>query len=118
VSGLAALLLAHHPDFRGRFAQRDAARVDRLFELIKGSCRPLPFGDPGRSGAGLPDAVTALGPLEYSAPAGESPEPATTTLTAPSEDPLEPLRVAMRAAGLLAPADDGATVRQPPYAGG
>lgn len=70
VTGLAALLLAHHPDFRGRFAGRDSARVDRLFELIKGSCRPLALGDPTRSGAGLPDAVAALGlvPLVTTSP--------------------------------------------------
>ncbi|SFE41392.1 Subtilase family protein [Actinoplanes philippinensis] len=70
VTGLAALLLAHHPDFRG--AARDSARVDHLFELIRGSCRPLPLGDPTRSGAGLPDAVAALGlvpPVTTSPPA-------------------------------------------------
>ncbi|MEU4154897.1 S8 family serine peptidase [Actinoplanes sp. NPDC026670] len=72
VTGLAALLLAHHPDFRGRFAGRDGNRVDRLFELIRTSCRPLALGDPTRSGAGLPDAVAALGlipPVTTSPPA-------------------------------------------------
>jgi subtilisin family serine protease len=61
VAALAALVLAHHADFRDRFMLRNAARVDRLFEIIRGSARPLALGDPGRSGAGLPDATIALG---------------------------------------------------------
>jgi subtilisin family serine protease len=60
VTGLAALVLAHHGDFRDGFRNRDARRVDRLFQIIKSSCAPLDFGDPRRSGAGLPDAVRAL----------------------------------------------------------
>ncbi|GAA1612780.1 S8 family serine peptidase [Actinoplanes couchii] len=90
VSGLAALLLAHHPDFRGRCTVRDAARVDRLFELIKGSCRAL--GDRHRTGAGLPDAVAALGLRQ---PADPWREPA------PQGVSMDTLRVAMRSAGLL-----------------
>jgi subtilisin len=170
VTGLAALLLAHHPDFRGRFAARDGARVDRLFELIRTSCRPLALGDPTRSGAGLPDAVAALGlvpPVTTSPPAhpilaelwtmmaqsglipvsvptvghaqfaqmaapagnhmgpptgghaaqstgypaqfdgvepareGDQSRPSRITLTAPAGEPLDPLRAAMRSAGLL-----------------
>lgn len=60
VSGLAALLIAHHPDFAGPFGARDARRVDRLFELIKRSCAPVDVGDPNRTGAGLPDVTRAL----------------------------------------------------------
>jgi subtilisin len=177
VTGLAALLLAHHPDFRGRFGARDSARVDRLFELIRSSCRPLALGDPTRSGAGLPDAVAALGlvpPVTTSPPAhpilaelwtmmaqsglipvsvptvghphfaamgapmglhmaapgahmagpmgshtavpmgypphfdgseagrdGDQNRPSRITLTAPAGEPLDPLRAAMRSAGLL-----------------
>jgi subtilisin len=162
VTGLAALLLAHHPDFRSRWANRDSARVDRLFELIKGSCRPLALGGMSRSGAGLPDAVAALGlvppvttsppahpilaelwtmmaqsglipvsvptvgspvhlqPAHFGAPAyfpghgdgfpghGDGAgqrdghdQPSRITLTAPAGEPLDPLRAAMRSAGLL-----------------
>jgi subtilisin len=180
VTGLAALLLAHHPDFRSRWANRDSARVDRLFELIKGSCRPLALGGTSRSGAGLPDAVAALGlvppvttsppahpilaelwtmmaqsglipvsvptvgqahfgapahlqpahfgapahlqPAHFGAPAyfpghghgdgqvdgpvpgrdgGDQDRPSRITLTAPAGEPLDPLRAAMRSAGLL-----------------
>jgi subtilisin family serine protease len=61
VCGLAALMLAHHPDFKARFKLRSEKRVERLFELIKDSCRALEFGDRNRSGAGLPHAIRALG---------------------------------------------------------
>jgi subtilisin family serine protease len=60
VAGLAALVLAHHPDFRGRFSARNSDRVDRLFDIIRASCQPLPFG-PERIGRGLPWAPRALG---------------------------------------------------------
>lgn len=125
VTGLAALLLAHHPEFRDRRHARDAVRVDRLFEIIKRSCRPLHLGDPGRSGAGLPDAVAAFGlaPLMPALPPAHpglaalwaamaqnslimSPivPPATASgavLSPTSSDALGPLRAALCAAGLL-----------------
>lgn len=129
VTGLAALLLAHHPEFRDRFAARDGHRVDRLFDLIRGSCRPLALGDRNRSGAGLPDAVAALGllpPVTTTPPAHpmlaelwqmmaqsgligvnvptvadrDGAEPGIA-LTVPAGEPLDPLRAAMRSAGLL-----------------
>ncbi|MFV0457658.1 MAG: S8 family serine peptidase [Actinomycetales bacterium] len=60
ISGLAALILAHHPDFTsGPLALRTAARVDRLFEIIKRSATPLAFGA-DRAGSGLPSVVSAL----------------------------------------------------------
>ncbi|HEX2085323.1 MAG TPA: S8 family serine peptidase, partial [Solirubrobacteraceae bacterium] len=67
VTGLAALVLAHHPDFKGPGGGRNAQRVERLFELIKRSATPMLFGDPNRTGAGMPDAPRALG-LEQGAP--------------------------------------------------
>jgi subtilisin family serine protease len=94
ITGLAALVLAHHPDFRNGYSARDAHRVDRLFQLLRASCTPLDFGDPGRAGAGLPDAMRALGLVT-------SPEAAATA-------ELAQLREAMRMAGLL-PAVPGAT---------
>jgi len=62
ITGLAALVVAHHPDFQigASFAAHNSARVDRLFNIIKASAKPLNFGDPGRTGAGLPDALRAL----------------------------------------------------------
>ncbi|GAA3813813.1 S8 family serine peptidase [Streptomyces phyllanthi] len=64
VAGLAALVLAHHEDFHGQLLPRGPGRVERLFEIIAASCRPL--ADPGtlegaRVGRGLPDALVALG---------------------------------------------------------
>jgi len=61
VTGLAALVLAHHPDFAGAFRARNAQRVQRLFSILKASARPVDLGDPRRTGFGLPDAPTALG---------------------------------------------------------
>jgi subtilisin len=60
VSGLAALILAHHPDFQGAYKARNARRVERLFQIIQQSARPLDLGDRDRTGVGLPDAVNAL----------------------------------------------------------
>jgi subtilisin family serine protease len=74
VTGLAALVLAHHADFKGPYQTRDARRVERLFQIIKESAIPLPFGDPARSGAGLPSASRALQLEEGGAPpAGQAP---------------------------------------------
>lgn len=62
VTGMAALVLAHHPDFTtGPFAVRDGKRVERLFEIMKASATPLSFGDASRTGAGLPNVYRALG---------------------------------------------------------
>jgi hypothetical protein len=54
VAGFAALVLAHHPLFRGVYASRSEQRVNALFELIVGSA-VRPVFDPTRVGAGLPD---------------------------------------------------------------
>lgn len=61
VTGLAALVLAHHPDFQGAVRMRTAQRVERLFQIIKASCRPVMVGDQRRTGFGLPDTPRALG---------------------------------------------------------
>jgi hypothetical protein len=61
VTGLAALVLAHHPDFRSALHMRSAERVERLFQIIKMSCHPVMLGDPRRTGFGLPDAPRAVG---------------------------------------------------------
>jgi subtilisin len=62
ITGLAVLLLAHHPDFQsqGAFAKQDAQRVQRLFTILKQSARPLELANPQRVGAGLPDALVAF----------------------------------------------------------
>ena len=43
-----------------RFRQGHRGSVDRLFQIIKASATPLNLGDPGRTGAGVPDAVRAV----------------------------------------------------------
>lgn len=68
VTGLAALVLAHHPDFTSTFRAKNPARVQRLFQIIKASARPIDVGDPMRTGFGLPDALTALS-VQLDAPA-------------------------------------------------
>ena len=54
VVGFAALVLAHHPLFRGVYASRGEQRVNALFELVLASAT-RPVFDPTRVGAGLPD---------------------------------------------------------------
>ncbi|MFL6657078.1 MAG: S8 family serine peptidase [Massilia sp.] len=61
VTGLAALVLAHHPDFQGIFRSRGPDRVERLFQLIRMSARRVSQGDATKVGLGLPDAVVAVG---------------------------------------------------------
>jgi subtilisin family serine protease len=61
ITGLAALVLAHHPDFQGAFKMRSAERVEHLFQLIRLSARPINLGDANRTGLGLPDVLVALG---------------------------------------------------------
>jgi len=59
VSGLAALVLAHHPSFQGRAKQRIPQRVDQLFQILRGSATPCVI-DVNRGGAGMPNAVAAV----------------------------------------------------------
>jgi subtilisin family serine protease len=60
VTGLAALVLAHHPDFQKEpYNQKNAQRVDRLFRILKETSQAMNLGA-GRTGAGLPDAQRAL----------------------------------------------------------
>jgi len=61
VTGLAALVFAHHPDFQGPFKARNSDRVDRLFQILKASAQPVNVGDPRRTGFGLPDVLLAVG---------------------------------------------------------
>jgi subtilisin family serine protease len=61
VTGLAALVLAHHPVFQdGGFRVRSEQRVQALFELIRASGVPH-FPDPQRGGAGVPDLTRIPG---------------------------------------------------------
>ncbi|BFU47589.1 S8 family serine peptidase [Krasilnikovia sp. MM14-A1004] len=120
VAALAALVLAHHPDFRYGFGMRGPARVQRLAQLIIASCRPLQGGDPYRCGAGRPDAPVAVGlvprwtttsgpettmPVAGVGPAGQSPS-AYGYPMAPMPPQVDALTAAVRAAGFLVPEPD------------
>ncbi|GAB3421857.1 S8 family serine peptidase [Massilia agilis] len=61
VTGLAALVLAHHPAFQGPGRAPNADRVERLFQVIRMSARRVTLGEQTRIGYGLPDALVALG---------------------------------------------------------
>ncbi len=103
VTGLAALVLAHRADFQQQFAN-PAERVQRLFDVIQGSCQPLPDLGPGRAGAGLPDAPHALGLAEGPFPVQRRPVVGLAAGgPADVETLLALLRVSMERAG-LAPA--------------
>lgn len=78
ITGMAALVLAHHPDFKGPFQARNAQRVERLFQIMKASATPLPIADSTRVGVGMPNVARALGmqvgqprPLAETQPAGD-----------------------------------------------
>ncbi|QOY93098.1 S8 family serine peptidase [Massilia sp. UMI-21] len=61
VTGLAALVLAHRPEFQGVLRARSAERVERLFQVLRLSARPVTLADPAHIGYGMPDALVALG---------------------------------------------------------
>lgn len=62
ITGLAALTLAHHPDFQTpQYKVRGAERVERLFQIIRASARRVSLGDQSRTGFGLPDVLVAVG---------------------------------------------------------
>ncbi|MFZ4410964.1 MAG: S8 family serine peptidase [Paracraurococcus sp.] len=84
LTGLAALVLAHHPLFQGSLRTRSAQRVDALFQAIIMAAQPL-VADPQRGGAGLPMAAAALGgATQAAAPQPAAPAPAPTPAPAPA----------------------------------
>jgi subtilisin len=102
VAALAALILAHHGDFRSDFAGRDFRRVERLFQVLKDTAQPI--GHPWQTGAGLPDAARALG-------VGSQP----WALEAPLAAGLEEMRSAVRRVELVhAGADEATAAFEPP----
>jgi subtilisin family serine protease len=61
VTGLAALVLAHHPEFQLLGRNRSPQRVERLFQILRLSAQPVAQRDPLRNGYGMPNALAALG---------------------------------------------------------
>ncbi|MDX2649629.1 S8 family serine peptidase [Streptomyces sp. PA03-1a] len=84
LTGLAALLLAHHEQLRATPHPRGAARTDQLMALLRGASRPLPVTEPLRVGAGLPDAPTALGLAAPTATFDASADPLATGSSSPN----------------------------------
>ena len=115
VAAVAALVLAHHPQFAATGgngpALRDARRVERLFQVLVSSCRPMPELGPFRVGAGLPDVAVAVGvapwgdfarlrwhlPGHAGMPSAGAGGPGTVQM----DGTLAPLEAAMRSAGLI-----------------
>ena len=93
VTGLAALLVGHHPELHGQ--PRTEERVARLFNIIRGSCRRLPFpaSYDQRQGAGLPDVQQALAAvLGTPGPTAGSPGSIGSTRGTPTSQPSRPSR--------------------------
>lgn len=91
VTGLAALCLAHHPDFQTpQYKVRGAERVERLFQIIRSSAHRVSLGDQSRTGYGLPDVLVAVG-LQTQAGAAPAMQPQSMMMpmmAAPLYDPF------------------------------
>ncbi len=103
VTGAAALILAHHDDFRGPYSSRNAERVERLFDILEQSSECLGLSDQNRTGAGLPNVGRALALESGARPPGSG----------GSSPQMEQLRGVLQQAGLFEGAA-GSRVRQAP----
>jgi subtilisin family serine protease len=101
VAALAGLVLAHHADFRRDFAARNSIRAERLFQILKETAQPI--GQPWQTGAGLPDAVRALGRPSQ-----------VRSMFVPLQVGLAEMRNAMRSAGLSESALGDVMFSEPP----
>ena len=104
VTGLAALVLAHHPAFQGQGRMRSEERVERLFQLIRMSARRISQADQARIGYGMPDALVALG---LAAPARQALQGALGSFLAgiprPGAPLMDPRMAALGAMGASGP---------------
>ncbi|MFI2801188.1 S8 family peptidase [Bacillus cereus] len=97
ITGIAALLLAHHPVFQNEFKVRNVQRVKSLFDMIRTICTPYPLG-PIRVGAGLPKLDQVITALQ----ATLSPSRIGTAITAtPAGIPLTSISNSLRPLGAL-----------------
>ena len=88
VTGLAALCLAHHPDFQAQYKARGPERVERLFQIIRASARRVSLGDPGRIGFGMPDTLLAVGLHAPASAAAMQPQGMTMPMSMPMSMPV------------------------------
>jgi hypothetical protein len=100
IAALGSLVLAHGADFQQEFAPRNARKVERLFQILKGTRQTV--GDPVECGAGVHDAVRALGL-----------RPQAEALVPPTFG-LNDMRNALRFAGLQSADGSTATVPEQP----
>jgi subtilisin family serine protease len=100
VTGVAALVAAHHPALVG--IPRGRARVSRLFEVLRSACAPLTLG-PGRVGFGLPQLQALLPAMRAALPRVVAPglEP---VVTAPPFAPVSATEVTNQIASIVAQA--------------
>lgn len=88
VTGLAALCLAHHPDFQtAQYKTRGPERVERLFQIIRASARRVSLGGQSRTGFGLPDTLLAVGLHTQAAQPALRPQSLMMPLMMPAFDP-------------------------------
>jgi subtilisin len=83
ITGLAALILAHHPLFQGSLKMRSEQRVDVLSGLLRASAVPH-FADSLRGGAGVPDLQRVPGEQGLATTGAPLFSPGATFLFAPS----------------------------------
>lgn len=84
ITGMGALLLAHHPMFQGMFRTRNEQRVAQLFSLLS-SAGVRQLGDPTREGTGLPDLQRVLA-------VNAATRPADTGVQIASAPPIAPFQ--------------------------
>jgi subtilisin family serine protease len=74
ITGTAGLIVAHHPDFDGKPFARNAARVDRIFQILISLAQPIGL-NPLWGGAGLPTIPKDFGraAVQQQPPAGITP---------------------------------------------
>ncbi|SEN22515.1 Subtilase family protein [Duganella sp. CF517] len=112
ITGLAALTLAHHPDFQTpQYKVRGAERVERLFQIIRASARRVSLADQSRTGFGMPDVLVAVG---LQTPSGQAlQQPAVTPQALAMQQPL--IAGMMAPQGMLSPFMAGAAPGMEPF---
>jgi subtilisin family serine protease len=82
ITGMGALLLAHHPVFQNNFRARNEQRVAQLFSMLAGA-GVQQLGDATREGTGLPNLQKVIGLGSGTARPGEGVQVASAPPTAP-----------------------------------
>jgi subtilisin family serine protease len=107
VTGLATLLLAHHPAFQGPLRFRSQQRVVALYSMIRWLCVPYGFGAE-RTGAGLPrlhavEQILQASPTEAGQRAGSTGNGRTAARHAAPEVAVPGMPLSPPIGGVLSP---------------